>query len=107
MKEKIKKILKPFLAVIIAGFIISFIYISLANRDTKRELIKLPEIFGEDYYDLESRISDLEGRVDDLEGRIDDLESGISNFKSCLRIWFSGSGVVEEDDLWYCAGKLP
>jgi len=35
MKEKIKKIIKPFLVVIIAGFIVSFIYITLANKDIK------------------------------------------------------------------------
>jgi len=75
-KEKIKKIIKPFLVVIIAGFVVSVLYISLANRDIEKELkkgVKLPEISGYDYSDLENRISDLEDKADDLESRIDAL----------------------------------
>jgi len=80
MKEKIKKIAKPFLAVIISGFIVSVLYISLADRDTKNDLkkIKLPEISGYNYPDLESKINilidELENRINDLESRIDDVE---------------------------------
>ena len=92
MKEKIKKAIKPFLIIIIAGFIVSFLYISLANQNIKEETkrtIKLPEISGYDYSDLEDRISDLEGRIDnlesqvsDLDGRIDDNESNFSDLES-------------------------
>ena len=85
MKEKIKKIIKSFLAVIIAGFIVSVLYISLANRDIEKELkkgVKLPEISGYDYSDLESRISDLEGKADDLESRIDDIEYRVDDVES-------------------------
>ncbi len=81
MKEKIKKIIKPFLAVIIAGFVISFLYISLVNRETK-EIIRLPEISGYDYSDLESMIYDLEWRIDDLESQISDLEWRIDDLES-------------------------
>lgn len=52
MKEKIKKIIKPFLAVVIAGFIFSLLYIGLANKDTEKGLkegVKLPTISGNDY----------------------------------------------------------
>ena len=76
MNEKIKKIIKPFLVVIIGGFVVSVLYISLANRDIEKELkkgVKLPEISGYDYSDLENRISDLEDKADDLESRIDAL----------------------------------
>ena len=88
MKEKIKKILKPFLAVIIAGFVVSVLYISLANRDIEKGLkegVKLPEISGYDYSDLENRISDLESRTDDVESKADDNESSISDLESQIQ----------------------
>lgn len=95
MKEKIKRIVKPFLAVIIAGFIVSILYIGLVNQEFKekaKEPIKLPKISGYDYSDLESRISDLESRIDDLENRTDDVESkaddneiSISDLESQIR----------------------
>lgn len=78
IKEKIKKVIKPFLVVIIIGFTVSILWISLANRDIKKELkegIKLPKISGYNYSDLKSKIRDLESRVDDLESRIDNVES--------------------------------
>lgn len=142
MKQFLKKVLslpflKSLLVIIIAGFIVSILYIVLTNQsiqniqDTQdiqenqkvqqnienakeERLIKLPEIFSEDYSDLESRINDLESRIDDLESRIgdlesqiSDLESSLSDFRFCLRNWFSGYGVVKEEDLYHCAGKLP
>ena len=98
MKEKIKKIAKPFLAVIISGFIVSVLYISLADRDTKNDLkkIKLPEISGYNYPDLESkinilidelenRINDLESRIDDVEYRMDDIENNINDLEFQIR----------------------
>jgi len=87
MKEKVKKIIKPFLAVIIAGFVVSVLYINLANRDIEEELrerVKLPEISGYDYSDLESRISNLESRIDDLESRTDDVESKADDNESSI-----------------------
>ena len=84
MNEKIKKIIKPFLVVIIAGFIVSFLYIGLANREIKKETIKLPEIssYNYDYYDLESRISDLESKAEDLDDRIDEIEYRVDDIES-------------------------
>ena len=84
MNEKIKKIIKPFLVVIIAGFIVSFLYIGLANREIKKETIKLPEIssYDYDYYDLESRISDLESKAEDLDDRIDEIEHRVDDIES-------------------------
>lgn len=87
MKEKIKKIIRPFLVVIIAGFVVSVLYVSLANRDIEKELkkgVKLPEISGYDYSDLESRIDDLESRIGDLESRIDDVESKADDNESSI-----------------------
>ena len=84
MNEKIKKIIKSFLVVIIAGFIVSFLYIGLANREIKKETIKLPEIssYDYDYYDLESRISDLESKVEDLDDSIDEIEYRVDDIES-------------------------
>ena len=130
MKEKIKRFIKPILVIIVAGFIVSFLYIALSNKDNESSdsksdlVIKLPESSGNSEYDysylesriddlefqisnLESRIDDLEWTNSDLEGRISELESDISSFRSCLRIYFTGSDYAEESDLYYCAGKLP
>ena len=82
-----KKVIKPFLTIVIAAFIISIVYISLVNKETK-DTIKLPRISGYDYSDLESmiydlqyRIDDLESQINDIEWRIDDLESRISDLE--------------------------
>ena len=84
MNEKIRKIIKPFLVVIVAGFIVSFLYIGLANREIRKETIKLPEISSYDYgyYDLESRISDLESKVEYLDDRMDDIEYRVDDIEN-------------------------
>ena len=81
MKEKIKNIIKPFLVVIIAGLIVSILYISLGNKEAK-QLIKLPKISGDNYSDLEWRVDDLESQVSDLESRIDDLEWRVDDLEN-------------------------
>jgi len=112
MREKIKKIIKPFLAVITAGFIVSILYVGLVNKKTK-EVIKLPEISGYDYSDLDSRISDLEWKVEGLESQISDLESGVEDVKSrtdeiedfinCVEYSTSSGNPIMEDDWYYCS----
>ena len=69
MKENILKFVKIFLVIIIAGFIVSFVYIGLTN-----ESVKLPNVSGNDYGYLEDMIYDLENRINGLESQIEDIE---------------------------------
>lgn len=77
MKEKIKKILKPFLVIIIAGFIVSFLYIII-------EKTKLPQTSGQDYDILESRVDELENKIEELEGNLDDVDSRVYDNESSI-----------------------
>jgi len=75
------KVIKPFLVIIVAGLVVSFLYIVLANKDIDKTnmegSVKLPKISGQDYdYDyLESRISDLENQIESLQWEIDSIDS--------------------------------